>query len=168
MFDQPQVFAVHSTQRQSKQRKPQCSQWEHDRFRYLSELISLDSAALLAVQVESWNSVDGGWGATRLSGLLYRNVSGLHWREGWMAESLSLTSVDDGFDQFVLPHMRELLDWTSRFRGTHKRPSIVVSERHGFEALTHDLSEERQRWLADLREAAQIEAAPGTFRWDRW
>lgn len=159
---------MHSIQRQSKPRKRPCSQWEHGRFRYLSELISLESAALLAVQVESWNNVDGGWGATRLSGLLYRKVSGIYWREGWMAESLALASADEGFDQIFHAHVGDLLDWTSRFRGTQKRPSVVVSERLGFEAFTRGLSDEHQRWLEHLREVAQIEAAPGTFRWDRW
>ncbi|WP_367903537.1 hypothetical protein WMO33_21330 (plasmid) [Xanthomonas oryzae pv. oryzicola] len=168
ILDQTQVFTVHSIQRQSKPRKSPCSKWEHDRFRYLSELISLESAALLAVQVEAWNNVDGGWGATRLSGVLYRNVTGLYWREGWMAESLVLASADDGFDQVFRAHVRELLYWTLRFRGSQKRPSIVVSERRGFEVLTRDLSDEHQRWLERLRKAAQCEAAPGTLRWDRW
>ncbi|WP_370529006.1 hypothetical protein [Xanthomonas oryzae] len=133
---------MHSIQRQSKPRKRP----------YLSELISLESAALLAVQVESWNNVDGGWGATRLSGLLYLKASGLYWREGWMAESLALASADEGFDQLFRAHVRDLLDWISRFRGTQKRPSVVVSERFGFEAFTRGLSDEHQRWLEHLRE----------------
>ncbi|MGV1121207.1 hypothetical protein KHF85_20030 (plasmid) [Xanthomonas translucens pv. graminis] len=171
MGNETQVFPVHLTKRQSKPRKPSCSRWEHSRFRYLSELMSLEPAALLVVQVEPFKprgKVDGGGWTTRLSGLLYRNAGGLYWREGWMAEPLALASADDGLGDPFRAHIEDLLVWISRFRGTQKRPSIEVSERHGFEAFTRGLSDERRRWLEQLREAAQIEVAPGTFRWNRW
>ncbi|WP_244672161.1 hypothetical protein, partial [Xanthomonas phaseoli] len=35
-------------------------------------------------------------------------------------ESLALASADDGFDQIFGAHLREVLDWTLRFRGTQK------------------------------------------------
>ncbi|MDT7854896.1 hypothetical protein, partial [Xanthomonas hortorum] len=96
-----------------------------------------------------------------------RNAGGLYWREGWMAEPLALASADDGLGDPFRAHIEDLLVWISRFRGTQKRPSIVVSERHGFEAFTRGLSDERRQWLEQLREAAQIEVASGTFRWSR-
>uniref|UniRef100_UPI003DA0D17D hypothetical protein n=1 Tax=Xanthomonas oryzae TaxID=347 RepID=UPI003DA0D17D len=68
------------------------------------------------------------------------------------AESLALASADEGFDQLFRAHVRDLLDWISRFRGTQKRPSVVVSERLGFEAFTRGVSDEHQRWLEHLRE----------------
>lgn len=71
-----------------------------------------------------------------------------------MAESLALASADEGFDQLFRAHVRDLLDWISRFRGTQKRPSVVVSERLGFEAFTRGLSDKHQRWLEHLREHA--------------
>lgn len=158
---------MHLVRRQPKPRKRPCSKWEHGRFRYLSELLSLDAVALLVVEVEPWHGVDGGGWNKRLSAVLYRTAGGLYWREGGMPEPLPLASGDDALS-VARTHLAELVEWITGFRGTKKRPSVLVVERRGFEAFAAGLSEASRNWLERARAMAQTEVAPGTFRWDLW
>lgn len=118
--------------------------WDHEQFRFLSELMSVMDGGLLVVGVSGVDRVAGM--QTRVSAVLFSRQGQLFWQEACAPQASCLDHQEVATLSPFWRHLQRMLAWTSTVRPKY-RPVVSVTEDRSFARLVEPQLDERNALL---------------------